>query len=150
MTTKDYLKQIQRFEAIIQLKQSEIDRMESLLCSASVSRIDPNKVQTSIKGDKMASGVSKLIDAKNELVGIINLYNEKRNYIISQIDSLPELQSYVVLTDKYVIGKRNCEIACEPSLNCSERRVKQIHQKALKSFEDRYGAEYLDNPTLFS
>ena len=150
MNTVDYLKQIQRFEAIIQIKSNEIDRLESLLCSAGTSKIDPNKVQVSMTGDKLSSGVSRLIDEKNELIGIVSLYNNKRKYIIEQIEKLPDTKSYVVLIDRYVSGKRYCEIACEPILRCSERRVKQIHQKALKEFERLYGDEYLDNITQFS
>lgn len=150
MNTVDYLNQIHRFETIIGIKRGEIDRLEVLLCSAGTSKIDPNKVQTSMSGDKMSSGVSRLIDEKNELIGMISLYNDKRKYIISQIEDMPDIKYYVVLFDKYVKGKRNCEIACEPLLNCSERRVKQLHQKALKEFEKKYGDEYLDNITQFS
>ena len=148
MTTQDYLKQVKRFEVMMQRKQNEVKRLDILAHSVKSPTFDPNKVQSSLKGDTMASTVAKLIDAEKQVSKLMNLYLEKREYIISQIDKLPSKNSYVILIDRYVEDKTYGEIAY--TLKCSERWVKKQHEKALKEFEEIYGDEYLDNPTIFS
>lgn len=148
MTTQDYLKQVKRFEVMMQRKQNEVKRLDILAHSVKSPTFDPNKVQSSLKGDTMASTVAKLIDAEKQVSKLMNLYLEKREYIISQIDKLPSKNSYVILIDRYVEDKTYGEIAY--TLKCSERWVKKQHEKALKEFEELYGDEYLDNPTIFS
>lgn len=148
MTTQDYLKQVKRFEVMMQRKQNEVKRLDILAHSVKSPTFDPNKVQSSLKGDTMASTVAKLIDAEKQVSKLMNLYLERREYIISQIDKLPSKNSYVILIDRYVEDKTYGEIAY--TLKCSERWVKKQHEKALKEFEELYGDEYLDNPTIFS
>lgn len=148
MTTKDYLKQIERFESMLERKQNEVIRLDQMAHSIKPITLDPNKVQTSMKGDTMTMAVSKLLDAEKEVKGLVQLYLDKRNYIISQIDNIPTKDSYIILIDRYVEHKSYCEIACK--LKYSERWVKKAHAKALKEFEALYGDEYLDNPTIFS
>ena len=144
MTTQEYLKQLIRFENMIRLKQEEIFRLESIICSTPPTAMNPDKVQTSMVGDRMSEGVAKIVDAKTEITSMIENYIGKRNKIVSQIESMEDLKSYIILNNRYVLGKSNCEIACEPNLRCSERRVKQLHQKAIKDFETKFGKEYLD------
>lgn len=144
MTTQEYLKQLIRFENMIRLKQEEIFRLESIICSTPPTAMNPDKVQTSMVGDRMSEGVAKIVDAKRDISQMIESYINKRNKIVNQIESLDDLKSYIILNNRYVLGKSNCEIACEPNLRCSERRVKQLHQKAIKDFETKFGKEYLD------
>lgn len=148
MTTKDYLKQIARFESMIERKQNEVNRLDILAHSVKSPSYDPDKVQTSIVGDKMTVAVSKLLDAEKEVSELLVLYMQKRKYIIDQIDKIPDRISYSILIDKYVEHKTNYEIAY--NLKYSERWVRKAHTRALKEFETLYGDEYLDNPTIFS
>lgn len=148
MTTKDYLKQIARFESMIERKQNEVHRLDIMAHSVKSPSFGEDKVQSSMVGDKMSLAVAKLIDAEKEVSNTLDLYIQKRKYIIGQIDNIPDRISYTILIDKYVEQKRYCEIACK--LNCTERWVKKQHSKALKDFETLYGEEYLDNPTIFS
>lgn len=148
MTTQNYLKQIARFESMIERKQQEVNRLDIMAHSIKSPTYDPDKVQTSLQGDKMSTAVAKLLDAEKEVEGLVELYLTQRKYIISQIDRLPNRISYSILTDKYVEHKPYCEIAY--NLKCSERWAKKAHLRAIKEFEALYGAEYLDNPTVFS
>lgn len=150
MTTQDYLKQIIRFENMIHIKREEILRLKTMMCSTPPTAMNPDKVQTSMVGDKMASGMAEIVDAESEMSRMIDFFVTQRNSIVSQIENIGDTKSYIVLMDKYVLGKSNCEIACEPHLKCTERRVKQLHRKALDEFEAKYGSEYLNNPTIFS
>lgn len=147
MTTKDYLKQLARFESLIERKENEVTRLDIMAHSIKSPTYDPNKVQTSLEGDKLSSSVAMLLDAEKQVRSLVSFYLQKRQYIISQIDAMPDHMSYIVLYDKYVEHKSNCEIAYK--LKYSERWVKKAHAKAIKEFEALYGEEYLDNPTIF-
>lgn len=147
MKTQDYLKQIVRFQHMINLKNEEIAQMDSLLCSTPPTALNPNKVQTSMVGDRMSEGVAKVVDAQNEMCKMLDFYITQKNAIVSQIEHIGDTKSYIVLMNKYVLDKTNCEIACD--LKCTERRVKQLHKKALMEFEAKYGDEYKNNPAVF-
>lgn len=148
MTTKNYLKQISRFEFMIANKKREIDNLDIMIHGTTSSGINPDKVQTSMNGDKMADSVGKLVDLQKEIEGLMALYIMQRKEIIEQIDSLENTKSYVVLTDMYVNKMSFYEIADE--LHCSKRNVELFLKNGLNEFEDKFGANYLDNPTLFS
>ena len=150
MKTQDYLKQIIRFESMIKLKKEEIAKMEALICSTPPTAMNPDKVQTSMVGDRMSDSVAKLVDAKNQMSKMMDFYLIQRESIVSQIDSIEDTRSFIILKDKYVLGKHFCEIACEPQLKCTERRVKQLHKKALDEFEAKFGEEYKNSPVIFS
>ena len=150
MKTQDYLKQIIRFENMIHLKREEILRLETTICGTPPTAMNPDKVQSSMVGDKLSDGVAKLVDAKVKMANTIEFYITQRNAIVSQIENIGDTKSYIVLMDRYVLGKSYCEIACEPHLQCSERRVKQLHRKAIMEFEKKYGDEYKDSPSVFS
>lgn len=148
MTTKDYLKQIRRFKSMAEHKHNEVCRLDELVHGIKPILLDPNKVQTSMKGDKMAESIAELLESKKKLTSTIIMYLTMKEHIIGQIDKMPNHISYEILTDRYVENKPYCEIAYR--LNYSERWVKKAHLRALKEFEALYGDEYLDNPTIFS
>lgn len=148
MTTKNYLKQIARFEFMIANKKREIDNLDIMIHGTTSSGLNPDKVQTSIVGDKMADSVAKLVDLQREIEGLMGLYIMQRKEIIEQIDSLENTNSYVVLTDMYVNKMSFYEIA--DKLHCSKRSVELFLKRGLEEFEDKFGGSYLDNPTLFS
>lgn len=148
MTTKEYLEQIGRCESMIKRKLEEINNLDIMIHSIQTVAPDPNKVQTSMKGDKMAESVAKLLDEQKELSDMVKEFTEKKKEIIGKIDNMSNRTSYEVLTDKYVGHKSFCEIAYVQK--CSERWAKKRHAKAIKEFEVQYGGEYLDIPTTFS
>lgn len=148
MTTQEYLGQISRCESMIKRKLEEINSLDIMIHGINSVAPDPNKVQTSLKGDKLSESVAKLVDEQNELLSLVEEYREKKKNIISKIDNMPNRTSYEVLTDKYVGHKSFCEIAY--GQKCTERWAKKQHNKAIREFEAQYGAEYLDMPTIFS
>ncbi len=148
MTTQEYLSQIARFESMIERKQQEVNRLDMMAHGIKSPTYDPDKVQTSLQGDKMSTAVAKLMDAQNEVSCLVDLYLTQRKYIISQIDKIPDRISYSILTDKYVEHKHNYEIACD--LKYSERWVRKAHIRALKEFEKLYGQDYLDKPSVYA
>ena len=147
MKTKDYLEQIRRFDDMIALKQREIARQDAMLCSTPPTAMNPDKVQSSIVGDKMSDGVAKLVDAKREMENFIEFYLTQKAIIVKQIESMPDIKTYNVLYRKYVLHESNCEIG--EALQCTDRRISQLHKKAIQEFEDKYKDEYKDSVGLF-
>lgn len=142
MTTVEYLSQISRCEDMIERKQNEILKLDNLAHGIKSPTYDPNKVQSSLSGDKMSNIVVKLVETQEELEDLIESYIDKRKYIISQIDQIPNQISYKVLTDRYIEQKRYYEIANE--IQYSEKWVRKAHARAIREFEEKFGAEYMD------
>lgn len=141
MNTKQYLGQIERLEKMIQNKLSEIYRLKTMAFSVSVSN-EKDKVQTSADKDRLGSTVAKIIDLERETDALVDRFIDKRNHIISQIDSMEDLNMYHVLSARYVSNKNFDDIATE--MFYSRMQINRIHGKALLEFEKRYGSEYLD------
>lgn len=147
MTTVEYLSQISRCEDMIERKQNEILKLDNLAHGIKSPTYDPNKVQSSLSGDKMSNIVVKLVETQEELEDLIESYIDKRKYIISQIDQIPNQISYKVLTDRYIEQKRYYEIANE--IQYSEKWVRKAHARAIREFEEKFGAEYMDKEVNF-
>lgn len=147
MTTVEYLSQISRCEDMIERKQNEILKLDNLAHGIKSPTYDPNKVQSSLSGDKMGNIVVKLVETQEELGDLIESYIDKRKYIISQIDQIPNQISYKILTDRYIEQKRYYEIANE--IQYSEKWVRKAHARAIREFEEKFGAEYMDKEVNF-
>lgn len=141
MTTKEYLSQIKYLNAKIKNKSLELYQLETM--AYSVSGLNSNeKVQTSFKQDRMGDAVVKIINYKNEIKALRDSLMDKRKHIISQIDSIQDLNMYEVLTSHYVNRKSFDDIAAE--MNYSRMQINRIHGKALQEFEKIFGYEYLN------
>lgn len=147
MNTRTYLGQIKRFDDMIALKQREIAMQDEMLCSTQPTAMNPDKVQSSMVGDKMSDGIAKLVDAKREMEKFIDFYIMQKSTIVKQIESMPDIKSYNVLYRKYVLHESDREIGSE--LNYTTRRISQLHQKALREFESKYYDEYKDSVGVF-
>lgn len=147
MTTVEYLSQISRCEDMIERKQNEILKLDNLAHGIKSPTYDPNKVQSSLSGDKMSNIVVKLVETQEELEDLIESYIDKRKYIISQIDQIPNQISYKILTDRYIEQKRYYEIANE--IQYSEKWVRKAHARAIREFEEKFGAKYMDKEVNF-
>lgn len=141
MTTKEYLLQIKYLNAKIKNKSLELYQLETM--AYSVYGLNSNeKVQTSFKQDKMGDAVIKIINYKNEIKALRDSLLDKRKHIISQIDSIKDLNMYEVLTSYYINRKSFDDIAAE--MHYSRMQINRIHGNALKEFEKNFGSEYLD------
>ena len=140
MTTKSYLSQIERLDRMIQNKLSEIYQLKTMACSVSVSN-DSERVQTSVRNDKLEKVVAKIVDMERETDSLVDTFIEKRNHIINQIDKIENTDYYHILSMRYVGNNTFEEIA--KNTNWSIRKVFSLHGKALQEFERLYGNEYL-------
>lgn len=142
MDTKQYLSQIRRLDRQIQNKLSELYNLKMMASSITVSN-EGERVQTSGDKDQLGAVVAKVVDMENEVNKMVDLFVDTRNRIISQIDSLDDLDSYDILSMRYVAGKTFHEIS--EKTGWSIRKVFSLHGKALLEFEKKYGREYLEN-----
>lgn len=140
MTTKQYLNQIARINRMINNKLAEIYQLKTMVCSISVS-MNEDKVQTSQGNDILGNSVAKIIDLENEINKAIDAYVNKKEQIISQIDSIQDIMEYQVLFSRYIEFKTFEQIAVDN--NYSVRQILRIHGNALVEFEKKFGQEYL-------
>ena len=142
MDTKQYLSQIKRLDRQIQNKLSELYNLKMMASSISVSN-EGERVQTSGNKDQLGAVVAKIVDMEKEVDKMVDLFVDTRSEIISQIDSMDDLDSYDILSMRYVSGKTFHEIS--EKTGWSIRKVFSLHGKALLEFEKKYGREYLEN-----
>lgn len=140
MTTKQYLRQIERYQRMINNKLSEIYQLKALATGISVAT-DGDRVQSSGAKDRMASMVAKIVDLERETDDLVHKFTEKRQTIISQIDGIEDTNYYDVLFHRYVEYKTFEAIA--ENMNYSWRQVMRIHDDALDVFEKQYGSIYM-------
>lgn len=139
-STKDYLRQIERLDRMIQNKLSEIYQLKTMACSVTVSN-EGERVQTSGDKDRLGATVAKIVDLERETDRLVDSFVSKRNHVIEQIDGIQNTDFYHVLSMRYV-GKETFESISQKT-NWSIRKVFKIHGEALLEFEKMYGKEYL-------
>ena len=141
MQTKEYLNQISRMNRMINNKLTEISQLREMACSISAIK-NEERVQSTPNFDKMGSTYAKIDEMEHNLDKMIDEYVEKKNVIISQIDSMEDEVTYGILFSRYIEKKTFEIIATE--MNYSFRQVTRLHGKALHEFEKKYGYLYLN------
>lgn len=142
METKQYLQQISRLDRMINNKLSEISQLRELTMSVSAVK-NEERVQTTPNFDKIGSAFCKIEAMEEKLDKLIDEYVEKKNLIISQIDSIENEVYYNILFAKYIEKKTFELIATEN--HYSFRQILRIHGRALQEFEKKYGETYLNS-----
>ena len=141
MDTKSYLMQIRRLNMMINNKLLELENVQTMATSITVSSEKEN-VKSSGEHDKLGTAAAKIVDIENELNELIDSYIDKKKVIISQIDKIDDDRLYNILTERYVHGWSMEKIA--DSMNYSLRQIKRFHKEALKEFEIVYGQSYMN------
>ena len=103
--------------------------------------VNEDKVQSSSDKDKLGSAVAKIVDLENEINKAIDIYVDKKERIVSQIDSVKDIMEYQVLFSRYIEHKTFEQIAEDNDY--SVRQILRIHGNALVEFEKKFGKEYL-------
>jgi len=139
MTTAKYLSQIKEFNIKIDRKIAEIYRLREISTSAN-NAANTEKVQTSIKYDKLGDSIVKIVDAEKEIDRLIDIYISKKREIINQIDQIEDIEQYEILHLYFVEGYTIKE--CAKFKDCSIRKVNAIKANAMKTFEKMFGRLY--------
>ena len=140
MDTKQYLGQISRLDRMIKNKMTELAQYKDLAYGLSAIT-NEERVQTTPEFDKMSGKVAKIIEIEQKIDSLIDEYVDKKNLIISQIDSMENETYYEILFARYIEKKTFEKIADE--MNYSFRNTTRLHGRALREFEHKFGETYL-------
>lgn len=130
--TKKYLRQIKWLGGIINSKTEQLKDLRNTAYSISGNEAD-ERVQTSMKLDKIGGVISKIVDLENELNKRIDEFVDLKAEVTAKIDAVPDTDCRLLLMLRYLNFKTWEEIAEE--MNYSYQWVHKIHNKALKSLQ---------------
>ena len=139
MDTKQYLSQISRLDRMIKNKMTELAEFKELAYGLSAIN-NEERVQSTPDFDKMSGKIAKIVDMENKIDSLIDEYVDKKNLIVSQIDSIENETYYEILFSRYIAKKTFEKIADEMSY--SWRQIIRLHGRALQEFEKIYGETY--------
>lgn len=139
LETKQYLGQISRLDRMIKNKMTELSQYKDLIYGLS-GVVNEERVQKSPDFDKMTGKVAKVLKIESKIAELIDEYVDKKNLIISQIDSIENETYYEILFARYIEKKIFEKIADE--MMYSWRQIIRLHGKALQEFEKIYGKTY--------
>ena len=139
MDTKQYLGQISRLDRMIKNKMTELSQYRDLACGLSAVT-NEERVLSSPDFDKMTGKVAKILEMEQKIDSLIDEYVDKKNLIVSQIDSMDNETYYQILFSRYIEKKTFEKIADEMSY--SWRQIIRLHGRALQEFEKIYGNIY--------
>lgn len=135
MTAKEYLSELQlmkfNIEQLQEQKQTYMDMATSITAA-----INPVKVQTTSKNDRMGDSVAKLADISKEIDEEITALLIKQDKVLKQIRELHNLRYIQILSKVYVQGK-NIKVAAS-EMGMSYPYVRELHKSALATFEEKY------------
>lgn len=129
MQIKEYLNQAYKLNRLIECKQKQLDNLKSL--STTLGGCQNNdRVQTSIKPDKISSIIAKIVDLNEEINEDIDRYVDLKREIMQNIDRLEDGDQIQLLYKRYLEMKPWEYIAVE--MDYSIRQIYRIHGEALK------------------
>lgn len=146
-STEEYLNQVIKLSRTINNKMLELKQLEEIAYSLHSANCEQDKVQTSVKADKIGDSIVKIEEAKERLSITINEYLQIKEKITHQIESLDNELYYEILFYRYIALKDNKqrysfeEISIK--INNSYRNTTRLRRKALIEFERKFGNEYL-------
>lgn len=136
MSTKEYLKQLQKMDVMIKQRQQEKDELRAMLGSIGGFDYSKDRVQTSPSGDaQYVKMIERITDIDKEIESLIVEYIGKKHEIINQIQKLNNNRHIEILYKRYIELKRIEDIACE--MNYTYSYAISLHGHALKEFEEK-------------
>ena len=127
MTAKEYLKQIDKLDALIKNKLIEAQQWKDIAYGIT-AQMGGERVQSSGDQQKMASAIDKYVDIEREIDEHIDRLVDLRNEVISTIEQL-EKEEYELLHLVYVQHVSLKDVADQ--MNHSYSWVTWVHGKAL-------------------
>lgn len=128
MNAKEYLKQVERYDMLINNKLEELQRLKDLSTKITTS-LSLTKVQTSGATSKIANSVEKLIDLQEEINDDIDKFIDLRTEVISNIDKIQNSDMCNVLYKRYLDLITWEQIAVD--MHFTFQWVHKLHNKAL-------------------
>ena len=128
MQAKEFLKNLIQIDMMISCKKEQIAELRERLTSIGCAT-ENERVQTSIKGDKMTNVIAKIMELENLVNNDIGILTEYKLQAREMIEKLQNNVEKIVLYKRYFDCKSFEQIAVE--CNYSWRHVHRIHGNAL-------------------
>ena len=131
MKSKDYLKQLEKLDTMIQNKLIERAQWKAIALSVT-SHSDGVRVQSSGSQQKMSDAVDRCVDMELEIDSLVDRLVDLKREITQIIEQLNTAE-YDVLHKLYIQGMTFDEVAHEK--NKSKSWVTTVHGRALKNMD---------------
>ena len=131
MKAKEYLKQLQKLDKLIENKLAEKERWKCI-ATTTTAPLGGERVQSSGNPQKMADAVCRYIELESEINACIDRIVDQRQEIISTIEML-DVKEYDLLHKVYVQHFTFQDVAT--ALDKSYTWVTTMHGTALKSVQ---------------
>lgn len=131
MKARDYLRQPQKLDAMINNKLIEKDQLKSIALSIT-PQMGGERVQSSSSQQRMANAIDKIVDIDAEINRLIDRLVDKKQEVISTIEEL-NVTEYDVLHKLYIQGLTYYDVA--QAYGKSYSWATTIHGRALSSLQ---------------
>lgn len=136
LSAREYLEQLEVLDTNI---NQDLERLSDMKTNASCSgAIDYSKdrVQTSLLGDKLSNDVARYVDFEEQINAEIDRFVDAKEQIIQEIRDL-RVKNYIQVLFKVYVQFKSIKVAAT-EMGMSYQYVREIHKKALKTFEQTY------------
>lgn len=130
MGVKEYLEQVKLFDAHINNKLDELERLKALVTKVT-STWKGDVVSGGGNQDKLGDAVARIVDLQNEVNQAIDDYIDKKKEIGAILDQVKDPDQLRVLYKRYFDGLTWEQIACD--MHMTYRNVYYIHGRALQT-----------------
>lgn len=131
MKAKDYLKQIEKLDTLIQNKLAEKARWKDIALGITTNT-EGERVQSSGSQQKMADAINRCIDIEREIDSFVDSMVDLKKEIIQTIEELNPTE-YDVLHKRYIQNMTFDEIA--ETKRKSKSWATTVHGRALQSVQ---------------
>ena len=135
MKAKDYLKQLQKLDRLIENKLAEKEQWRAIATSTT-QQLTHDKVQSTSNPHKMADAIHKIIEIEAEIDACVDRLVDTKRDVISTIERLNPTE-YDLLHKVYVQYFTFDEVADKKGKSYSW--VTTVHGKALKNVQRMIG-----------
>lgn len=130
MGAKEYLEQVKLFDAHINNKLDELERLKALVMKVT-STWKGDVVSGGGNQDKLGDAVARIVDLQHEVNQAIDDYIDKQKEIGAILDQIKDPDQLRVLYKRYFDGLTWEQIACD--MHMTYRNVCYIHGRALQA-----------------
>lgn len=131
MRAKDYLRQLQKLDKLIENKLAEKEQWKAMATSTT-QQMSADRVQTSGNPQKMADAVCKIIEIEAEIDAFVDRLVDTKREVISTLERLNPTE-YDLLHKVYVQYFTFDDVAIK--MNKSYSWVTTVHGRALKNVQ---------------
>lgn len=133
MNTKQFLNQAFYLNGLIEANNLELARLEALAQSVCSPDLSKERVQTSMKDDKVGETVVLIVELQNDIQADINKLIQVKRDVRRVINEISDSKLKLILQERYLNFKKWEEISL--IIGCSFRWVVKLHSEALREAE---------------